>query len=230
MAILDSLKRFYASSIGKKIVVAITGIILFGFLAGHLAGNLLVYLGPEATNKYAATLKSLPEFLWPARLTLLASFIIHIVTTVQLTLQNRASRNVRYASPKTAQASLSSRFMIVSGFTVLCFVLFHLGHYTLHVGNEFGTEKYIDAEGRHDVYSMVIDGFSNKLISLFYLTGMVLLCSHLGHGVSSVFQTLGLATDRNWPLIKKAGNAYALVLFLGFASIPLSVIFGFLSK
>jgi succinate dehydrogenase / fumarate reductase cytochrome b subunit len=220
--------RFATSSIGKKLVVALTGLVMVLFLVGHLSGNLLMYAGPDATNAYGEFLKGFMHGwgIWIARVGLLVALALHVAATVKLTTENRAARASRYAFPATVQASWSSRLMLVSGLTVLAFVGYHLAHFTWRIGNAYGS--YRDAAGRHDIYRMVVEGFSWWPATLFYVLGMTLLCSHLGHGVASVFQTLGLANDRNWPLIKRAGNALALALYLGFISIPFSVALGLL--
>ena len=222
---------FYASSIGKKIIVAVTGIALLGFLFGHMAGNLKIFLGPDKLNSYAAWLHSMPALLWGARLGLLGAFVLHIVTTIFLVIQNRAARNERYEHSKTVQATGSSRIMIVSGTIILCFVIFHILHFTVGVASGYHDPNgpYWDDQGRHDVYSMVIHSFSEvPLISLFYIFSMALLCSHLSHGVASVFQTLGLRTERSWPLIRAIGYGYAALIFFGNISIPIAAMFGWI--
>jgi succinate dehydrogenase / fumarate reductase cytochrome b subunit len=151
------------------------------------------------------------------------------VTTILLVKQNRAARNTPYAYHATVQASSSSRTMIWSGLIILAFVIYHLMHYTLRIGNEYGGASYLDSAGRHDVYKMVVDGFSWAPASLFYIFAMALLCWHLSHGFASIFQTLGLRTDGSWPLIKSAGHVVAGVLFVGNISIPLAVMLGWVS-
>jgi succinate dehydrogenase / fumarate reductase cytochrome b subunit len=166
--------------------------------------------------------------VWIARIVLLVAFVLHVSATLQLVKANRAARGTGYAKKNTVQASWSSRIMAVSGLTILTFVIFHILHFTARVGNDYDslTETLADGSVRHDVYSMVITGFQFLPTSIFYIIAMALLCSHLGHGVSSVFQTLGLATDKNWPLIRTAGHAYAVIIFLGFVSIPIAVLTG----
>lgn len=225
-AVLDTLRRFYVSSIGKKILVALTGLGLAGFLLGHLLGNLLVFVGPDAINAYAVKLKDLGPLLWVARIGLLAMVGIHIVATVQLTKANRAARLDTYGKEATQVASKSSRIMIWSGLTILAFVIYHLMHFTLHAGNDYSSYMTtLDGREVHDVYKMVIDGFSWAPASLFYVIAMVLLCSHLSHGVSSVFQTLGLATKQTWPIFQRLGQGYALLILVGNCSIPLAILF-----
>ncbi len=221
---LASAAAFYRSSIGKKIVVALTGLALVGFLFGHLAGNLKIYGGPEKLNAYAAWLHSMPAILWAARIGLLVCFVGHIATTILLVQQNKAARGERYAHPATIQASGASRTMVWSGVIILAFVIYHLMHFTLRIGNDYGS--YVDAKGRHDAFKMVVDGFSCEPVSAFYIIAMALLCWHLSHGFASIFQTLGLRTERNWPAIQGAGWAVAAILFVGNISIPLAVLFG----
>ena len=223
-----ALQRFWNSSIGKKIIVALTGLVLVGFLIGHLTGNLLIYVGREAMNDYAEFLHHMLHGagVWIARVVLLVCFAAHIVATICLTRQNRASRDNRYQCDTTVQASRSSRIMIWSGVTILAFVVFHLLHYTVRVSYDAAdfVDKTADGE-RFDVYKMMIVGFRFVPSSIFYIIAIVLLCSHLGHGVASIFQTLGLRTQRNSQLIGCGSRIFAWVICAGFVSIPLAVMF-----
>lgn len=227
-----TIASFWNSSIGKKILVALTGIVLLLFLPGHLAGNLLVFAGPDAMNGYAIWLHELGHgtAIWFARLGLLAAFVVHILLTVQLTLANRAARP-EYAYPSTVQASRSSRLMIWSGLTIFAFVIYHLLHYTARAVQNFDGPAYrttLHGEEVFNVHKMVIDGFSVPLVSLFYIIAISLLCSHLSHGVASVFQTLGLRSRKTAGLIKALGWTYALAIWAGFLSIPVAIwLFGF---
>lgn len=222
--------RFYASSIGKKMVVALSALGLMGFLVGHLAGNLLIFKGPDAINTYAAKLHELGPLLWVARVGLLALVGVHIAATLQLAAQNRAARPQEYVAPATLRATLSSRLMVLSGLTILAFVVYHLLHFT--VGNLHGfydaDGAYRLEDGRQNVYKMMVAGFSVWFNSAFYLLALALLGSHLSHGVSSVFQTLGLTTPRTRPLFNLAGWVFAVVICGGFASIPVAVLAGIL--
>ncbi len=230
---MNSFSAFFASSIGKKWIVALTGIAFMLFLVGHLTGNLLIFLGPDAINEYAVFLHSLAHGfgIWIARIGLLVCLVLHVTATLQLVRANRVAREVRYQHEATVQASRASRTMAISGLIILAFVIFHILHFTVGLNNEYYVENgpYFLANGHHDVYKMVVDGFSNLLVSGFYILAMGLLCMHLGHGFSSVFQTLGLRTERNWPAIQRAGQAFAGLIFLGNISIPLSVLLGFVS-
>jgi len=228
------LGQFYASSVGKKIIVALTGLVLMGFLVGHLSGNLLVYLGPEAMNSYALFLHEMLHGVgvWIARCGLLAAFVLHIVATIHLAKQNRAS-NSSHAYRAVVRTSRSARLMIWSGLTILAFVVFHLLHYTIRVIKDFDGPAYqttlADGTPAHDVHRMMIDGFSSLPVSLFYILALTLLCSHLSHGFASVFQTLGLRSRKTSAVIHKLGWAFALIIYFGFISIPIAVLTGILS-
>lgn len=222
---------FWQSSIGKKILVALTGLALLLFLPGHLAGNLLVFGGPDAINGYGVWLHNLGHgaAIWVARIGLLVAFVVHVVLTIQLTQANRSART-DYAFNATVQASRSSRIMIWSGCTILAFVIFHLLHFTFRVANDFDGPAYMTTlpghEGEvHNIYKMIIDGFTNVPATLFYIIAITLLCSHLSHGFASVFQTLGLRSEKTRELIQKIGWAYAIAMWLGFLSIPISILF-----
>jgi len=224
----NSLLAFWNSSIGKKIVVALTGAALVLFLLGHMVGNLLMYAGREAINDYAEFLKHFGHGagIWVARIGLLVAFFLHIFATVALVRQNRAARSTRYAHEETVQAPRSSRIMIWSGLTVLAFVVFHILHFTVRVDPELAKMMDPDDPSRHDVYGMVVQGFKNPLVVLFYLVGITLLCSHLSHGIASAFQTLGLRSIKVRGAERIVGLAISVVLWLGFLSIPFSAITG----
>ncbi len=230
-ALGKTLCRFWNSSIGKKLIVAITGIMLVGFLLGHMAGNLLVFQGREDLNDYAEFLHHFVHGwgIWGARLGILTAFVLHILATVSLTCQNRAARDTQYACDATVQASLSSRIMIWSGLTVIAFVIFHIFHFTIRLDADLAAMKDPGNPDRHDVYGMVIAGFKNPLIVLFYMVAITFLCSHLSHGIASIFQTLGLRSERTKVPVKMLGLAVSVLLWLGFLSIPFFVVTGVLA-
>jgi succinate dehydrogenase / fumarate reductase, cytochrome b subunit len=225
------LSTLYQSSIGKKFLVALTGIVLVGFVLGHMIGNLLIFKGPEAINEYGHMLQSMGHgmLIWVARVVIFGSIALHVILTVQLTKANRAARQQAYGKEHTQVASLSSRTMIMSGLTILSFFIYHILHFTVHAFNTYGdTGKYsYDLHGEivHNVYKMVIDGFSWLPASAFYILAMCLLASHLSHGVSSMFQTLGLSTEKTRPLFTKLGKAYAALILIGNCSIPIAIYF-----
>lgn len=227
-AVFDSFSRFYASSVGKKILVALTGVVLAGFVLGHMIGNLLVFVGKDAINEYGHMLQHALHGggVWMARFGLLIAVVVHIVATIQLTRANREARPDRYGQHKQQVCSRSSRIMIWSGLTILAFIIYHLLHFTVHAGNDYGTyHTTLHGETVHDVYRMVIAGFSWFPAVAFYIIAMVLLCSHLSHGVSSIFQTLGIATDKSEPTFKALARAFAGIILIGNCSIPVAIYF-----
>ena len=228
-SLFPSFLSFLGSSIGKKILVALTGAVLVIFVLGHMIGNLLVYAGPDAINEYGHTLQTALHGggVWIARLGLLVAVVVHVVLTIQRTKENRAARAEKYGYEATIQASKSSRIMIFSGLTLLAFIIYHLLHFTVRVGNDYRTyTTQLHGETVHDVYRMVIAGFSWWPASAFYIIAMCLLWSHLSHGVASLFQTLGLSNERTRPVYKTLGLAYATLILVGNCSIPLAVMLG----
>ena len=223
-----ALPTFYQSSIGKKILVALTGGFLVLFVLGHMIGNLLIFKGPDAINEYGHMLQSAGHgmLVWVARVFIFGAIGVHAWATISLTKANRAARVQRYGFEATQVASKSSRVMIMSGLTILAFFIYHILHFTVHAGNDYGTyETVIDGQKVHDVFKMVIAGFSWFPATAFYIIAMALLCSHLSHGVSSMFQTLGLNTEKTAPFYHKVGWAYALLILVGNCSIPVAIYF-----
>ncbi len=173
-----------------------TGLALFIFVALHLAGNLQVFLGPEAINRYGDFLQSNLEIIWPARIGLLIVAGLHVWAAIKLSAENRAARPHPYARSEVVAATYASRTMLMSGLIIiLAFIIYHLLHFTVQVrslnltGRDFLELR--DARGRHDVFAMMILGFRNPVVSAFYLVAMFLLFLHLSHGVGAMFQSLG---------------------------------------
>ena len=187
-----------------------------------MTGNLLMFKSPAAINAYAKWLHENVALLWTARTVLIISVFAHIWVGIQLTLENRAARAGGPAAEATRRATFASRTMPYSGVVILGFVVFHLLHFTLKAV-ALGDVAYGD-----DVYKMVVAGFSCKPVAIFYIISMLLLCLHLSHGVSSVFQTLGLRNERWRGRLDVLALAYAWIVALGFISIPLAVLTGVL--
>ena len=213
------------TSVGKKAVMAVSGLILVGFVIVHLADNCLIFLGPDALNGFAHRLHRLGPLLWTARLILLAAVFVHIVTSIQLTIENRRARARRYAVYRPSDTTLAARTMALSGLLILAYVVYHLLHFTFRTTDP-SLQHLTDAMGRYDVYRMVVRSFQQPGIVLAYAAGLVVVCAHLSHSIGSVFQTLGLADDRTLPLVMTAGRVLSGLLFVGYMSIPLTVLLG----
>ena len=207
--------------------MAITGTLLLLFVIGHLVGNLQVFLGQETFNSYAAFLQGLGGMLWVVRVALLSIFLLHILTALQLRSLNSAARPVGYAQQATLKASPSSLYMLETGIVILIFLIVHLLHFTVHALHpEFASLH--DAKGRHDAYTMLILGFRSAPYAWGYIFCMVMLGSHLSHGISSAFQTLGFYHSYFQPRIKTLGVLIGWGIALGYIVLPLSVQLGLL--
>ena len=223
---MNHLSAFSRSSIGKKIIVAVTGIILIGFIVGHLIGNLQIFLGPEAVNRYAEGLRALGPLLWVVRIFLLAVVVLHIYFTIRLVIDNRKARPEAYAKKDHVKATFASRSMGLSGLLLLAFIIYHIAHFTVRVTDPRFALLKADPLNRYDVYSMMVYGFQNVLVSGIYIVAMFLLALHLSHGSSSFFQSLGLNDKKLTPKLATAGRIFAWLIFAGYTSIPLAVLLG----
>lgn len=249
---MNAFYRVITSSLGLKYIMAITGFVLVGFVLGHMAGNLQVFGPPEWINAYGHKLHNMPYgLLWVVRAILLATVVAHVAAAIMLTKRNREARPERYVEEDTVQASLASRTMPISGMILLAFIIFHLLHFTVQnvPGHEYGEAiklangsvyaadvpltkdgkqviKNGEAVMTHDVHTMLIAGFSFWYIALFYIVGMGLLCMHLSHGVSSMFQSLGVRNEEWRYRLNHFAYLYGFVVFAGFVSIPIAVLLG----
>ncbi len=234
---MNIITNVFQSSVGKKYVMAVTGFLLFLFVVGHLAGNLQIFLGREAINRYGNFLQSNPELIWPARLVLLVMVGLHIWSAARVSLENKAARPVGYAVYQPLGSSYASRTMLVGGSVVFVFIIYHLLHYTAEVqflnltGQNFAAfmeplPGQMPPE-RHDIFKMMVVGFSQPLVAGFYVLGLALLCLHLSHGVSSMFQSLGWKNDAYRPCLDKAARVVAVLIFLGYSSIPVAILCGY---
>jgi succinate dehydrogenase / fumarate reductase cytochrome b subunit len=219
--------RFYDAPIGKKALMAVTGVLLFGYVVAHLLGNLQIYSSdPDQINRYAAFLHNPANAvaLWGARLILLAAVVLHITASIQLWNLKRAARPVAYKKKDDAATSYASRTMMWSGPIVAAFVIFHVLHLT--VGAVVPLQEV--GPNQPDVRANVIAGFQNPAISGFYILAMILLCMHLYHGLWSMFQSLGISHPRYTPKLKKGAAIFAILIAVGNCSIPIAVITGLL--
>ncbi len=210
--------RFYDSTIGKKAVMAVTGLVLFAFLIVHMLGNLQVFLGPEVMNHYAETLHANQPLLWAARSILLISVLLHIWASIQLTAIKTHARPVGYIKRGNVQASYASRTMMWSGPIIAAFVIYHLLHFTLGVVHP----SFVELRA----YENVVSGFRVIPVTIAYAVAMVLVGLHLSHGIWSMFQSLGFSHPRYTPMIKTFASVFSWLLISGFLSVPVAVLTG----
>ena len=221
---MTALSSFFRSSVGKKMIVAVTGVVLIAFIVGHLLGNLQIFLGPEWVNNYAEKLRQLGPLLWVIRIFLLINILLHIFYTISLTLENRRARPVKYEQKEHVKATFASRSMALSGLVLLAFIIYHIAHFTVRVTDPRFLLLKADPLNRYDVYSMMVYGFQNVFVSAFYIIGMFLLALHLSHGTSSFFQSLGLNDQKLAPRLATLGRFFAWLIFVGYTSIPVAVL------
>ena len=213
---------FWQSTNGKKVVMAVTGFIMFGFVIGHMLGNLQMFEAPEHINAYGHFLHNLGELLWIERIGLLLAIALHIIATIQLALRSKAARPIGYSRRQAINSSYASRTMYWSGPIVLVFIIFHLLQFTagyVHPHATFATG---------DVYQNVVSGFQVWWVSAWYIFAMILLGLHLSHGLWSMFQSVGIAHPRISIYLKFAARSIAAIIVLGYISIPISVLAGFI--
>lgn len=212
------LRRFYGSAVGKKIVMALTGVILVGFLVVHLAGNLLVFQGAEALNEYAEFLKKSAPVVWTVRAVLLAAIVLHVHAAVTLTRQAQRARPQRYVTLRARASTPSARLMRIGGVVLAAFIGFHLLHLT--VGSVH--PDFVPGDAFHNV----VTGLRAPAVAGFYVVAMAALALHLHHGVWSLLQTLGANHPHVNPARRHLARVLAVVLGLGFAAIPVAVVAG----
>jgi succinate dehydrogenase cytochrome b subunit len=206
------------TTLGKKLLMGVTGVVLFAYVLVHMLANLQIFLGPKAINHYAALLHGAPLLLWTARVILLFSVSVHIVAAVQLTLRNWAARPVKYTVRRYREADYAARTMVWSGPIIFAFVVYHLADLTLGKVNP----SFVPG----DVYHNVVASFSHPLVALFYIVAVVMLGFHLYHGLWSGFQTLGASHPTYDRLRKVFAVVFSVAVTAGFVSVPVSVLTG----
>jgi succinate dehydrogenase / fumarate reductase cytochrome b subunit len=222
--------RFWRSAVGKKWVMAVTGIMLLGFVLAHMVGNLKVFLGEEHLNTYAEWLRDLGEpavprtvLLWAMRLGLLAAVFLHIVAAAQLTRINHKARPMKYQSPRDyAAANFASRSMRYTGVIVVLFVIFHLADLTWGSANP----DFV----RGDAYNNLFNSFERWPVAIIYIAAMIAISLHIFHGAWAMFNSLGINNPRynDWKRAFAAG--FALVILVGNVSMPLLIVTGVVTR
>lgn len=216
------LSMMWTSTIGLKVIMAASGLILVGFVIGHMAGNLQIFIGREAYNSYAHFLQGLGELLWLARITLLTLLVVHVASAVKLNQRNREARPNAYAKLRSSRTSVHAKIMMLSGLAILAFVLYHLAHFTVRSVHT----EYMNPADPTDVYTFFVQSFQDPLITGTYVVANLLLASHLAHATSSMFRTLGVSVGGYRPMLEKVGPAIGLIVAVGNLSMPLACLLG----
>lgn len=216
---MNRVRALWGTSVGKKAVMAVTGLLMVAYLITHVLANLLVFQGPAKINAYSQFLHGTGGALWVARLVLFAAVLLHIVAAVQLTARRRSARPVGYAGGRESQVStFASRTIRWGGVLILVFLVYHILHFTL------GTVHTSFVEG--DPYHNVVAGFGNPLVVLFYEVAMVAVGLHLYHGIWSSGRSLGVSPPSPHPIRRQLALALSVIVWAGFAVIPLAVFAG----
>jgi len=217
------------NSVGRKLIMSVTGFPMIAFVSAHLLGNTSLYHGPDGINAYAKALHRFSSLIWAYRVPMLAMFSLHVFFGIQLALENRAAKPQGYVVNGNIQTTFAARNMIWTGLLIGAFLVYHLLHFTFQVTNpDISAIRHLDAMGRPDVFTMVVLSFRNFFISLVYICAMCALGLHLSHSIQSLFQTIGLNSEKAFPAIRKGGTLAAIIIFLGFASFPLVIFAGLL--
>lgn len=209
---------FFDDYIGKKAIMAVSGLILFGFVIGHLLGNLQVFLGPEVLNAYGEFLRANPGLLWGTRFVVLGAVLAHIWAAVSLTSARRAARPVAYKRWEARDSTYASRTMMMSGPLLAVYIVYHLLHLTV------GTVHPAFEEG--DVYGNLVGGLSNPIVAVVYIAAMIMLGLHLRHGIWSMFQSIGISHPVHTQRLKTLAAVAAVAIVVGYISIPLAILAG----
>lgn len=216
--------RWYTTSLGKKFIMAITGLLMVLFVVAHMLGNMTTFGGENGLNAYAEHLRAFPPALYAFRAVMALAFVVHIWMGFKLYLENKAARPVDYAKKQNDKTTFSAQTMIWTGLVLGVFVIYHLLHFTLHTFNpEFN--QLVDAMGRFNVFAMVTSAFHQFPITFIYVVAMVILLLHLRHGIQSFFQSLGLTNDATQPCLITGGRWVAGLLAIGFLVIPVLIFF-----
>ena len=220
--------QLLTNAVGRKVLMAVTGLLMVLFIVVHLLGNSSIFVGPDGINAYAAKLHSLGPVVWVFRAVMLALLLVHVWFGVTLTLENSAANPAKYAVSKKLKATFSSETMIWTGLLLLAFIVYHLLQFTVRVTPDI--VKGTDAQGRYDVFTMVLSSFRHTWIALMYVAAMIVLFLHLKHGIQSFFQTLGVSNDRTLPSYEALAKVLSVVFLVGYCSIPVTILAGILSR
>jgi succinate dehydrogenase / fumarate reductase cytochrome b subunit len=220
--------KLFSDSIGRKVVMAVTGLLMVLFVIGHLLGNLSIFAGPNGINSYAQHLHELAPLVWGTRIVMGVSVVLHVILALVITTENWAAKPTKYAVKRSLRATFAGKTMIWTGIIIAVFVGYHLLQFTFRVTP--GLTLGQDLEGRFDVFTMVANSFVVPLIAIVYVVAMVALFLHLSHGIQSTFQTIGVANAKLLPRFGRLGNWASVIFLVGFGAIPLTILFGILAR
>ncbi len=219
--------KLFSDSIGRKAVMAVSGALMVLFVVGHLLGNLTIFAGADGINAYAYKLHELPILVWGNRIVMGTAVLLHVVLSIQITMENSRAKPDGYAVKHSLKATFASKNMIWTGVIIGAFIVYHLLQFTVRVTP--GLVLQDDAQGRFDVFTMVADSFKMVGVAVVYLVAMISLFLHLSHGIQSLFQTLGLSNPVMLPRYSMGGKVASLIFLVGFAAIPIAIFAGFVA-
>jgi succinate dehydrogenase / fumarate reductase cytochrome b subunit len=220
--------RLLSDSIGRKAVVAVTGLCMVLFVIVHLLGNSTIFAGPDGINAYAEKLHGLGPFVWAFRLVMLSLLLLHVIFAVLLTLENWSANPGKYAVKKMLKATFAGETMIWTGLLLLAFLVYHLLQFTVRITPDIVLGN--DAKNRVDVFTMVFTSFRITPIALVYVAAMVTLFLHLSHGIQSIFQSIGLNNEKTMPQFGMLGKVLSALFLVGYSAIPVLILAGILAK
>lgn len=219
--------KLFSDSIGRKAVMAVSGLLMVLFVVGHLLGNLTIFAGADGINSYAQHLHDLAPVVWGTRVVMGVAVLLHFVLSIQITMENAKAKPDKYAVSRSLKATFASKNMIWTGVILAVFIGYHLAHFTFRVTPDLVLQN--DPQGRFDVFTMVSTAFRGALTAAAYVIAMVALFLHLSHGIQSLFQTLGLSNGVMLPRYGLGGKVASVIFLVGFAAIPLAIFAGFVA-
>ncbi len=217
-----------SSSVGKKMLMAVSGLFMLLFVVMHLLGNSTIFIGSDWLNAYAEHLRELAPLVWAFRVFMISMLCLHVYLGIVLTLENWGANPEKYAVKKNLRATFSSKTMIWTGALLLAFILVHLAQFTFRATPD--VVQAFDWKDRFDVFLMVISSLRIPLVAGFYIFAMIVLFLHLNHGIQSTFQSLGWNNDRTLPRFSMGGKLLSILFLLGYGAIPALIIAGILTK
>ncbi len=220
--------RLFSDSVGRKAVMAITGLLMVLFVVGHLLGNLNIFAGPNGINAYATKLHELTAVVWGTRIVMGVSVVLHVILAVQIKFENWAAKPDKYAVARSLKATFAGKNMIWTGILLGLFVAYHLAQFTFRVTPDLVLGE--DAQYRFDVFTMVVSSLSIAWIAVVYVVGMLALFLHLFHGLQSSVQTLSLSTAKTLPQFGRLGTTVSSLFLVGFGAIPVLIFFGIVAR